>query len=152
MAIEIGLAEPRQIREVLNLLVSGVTSDVSSMEEIAGSWWRRFLFLRWFGPRFLGKQMDTFVATKGDSIIGFVIVQYDGDAAGTFDWAFLEPLDVGDNREEFADLIDTALDHVEEQGIHPTSTLVLRQPLLRKSRKFWTSSDLAGPITRTFSW
>ena len=119
MAIEIGLAEPRQIREVLNLLVSGVTSDVSSMEEIAGSWWRRFLFLRWFGPRFLGKQMDTFVATKGDSIIGFVIVQYDGDAAGTFDWAFLEPLDVGDNREEFADLIDTALDHVEEQGIHP---------------------------------
>ena len=119
MAIEIGIATPAQIREVLKLLVSGVTSDVSSMEEIAGSWWRRFLFLRWFGPRFLGKQMDTIVATEGDSIIGFVIVQYDGDAAGTFDWAFLEPLDEGDNREDFADLIDTALDHVEDQGIHP---------------------------------
>ena len=119
MAIEIGIATPSQIREVLNLLVSGVTSDVSSMEEIAGSWWRRFLFLRWFGPRFLGKQMDTFVATEGDSIIGFVIVQYDGDAAGTFDWAFLEPLDEDSNREDFADLIDTALDHVENQGIHP---------------------------------
>ena len=119
MAIEIGVATPREIREVLNLLVSGVTSDVSSMEEIAGSWWRRFLFLRWFGPRFLGKQMDTFVATKGDSIIGFVIVQYDGDAAGTFDWAFLEPLNEDENREDFADLVDTALDHVEDQGIHP---------------------------------
>ena len=119
MATEIGKATARQVRDVLNMLVSGITSDVSSMEQIAGSWWRRFLFMRWFGPRFLGKQMDTFVATEGDRIIGFVIVQYDGDAAGTFDWAFVEPLHVEDNREDFADLIDTALDHVEYQGIHP---------------------------------
>ena len=119
MATEIGKATTGQVREVLKLLVSGITSDVSSMEQIAGSWWRRFLFMRWFGPRFLGKQMDTFVATQGDRIIGFVIVQYDGDAAGTFDWAFVEPLDAEENREDFADLIDTALDHVEYQGIHP---------------------------------
>ena len=119
MATEIDIANPRQVREVLNLLVSGVTSDATSMEQIAGSWWRRFLFMRWFGPRFLGKQMDTFVATQGDRIIGFVIIQYDGDAAGTFDWAFIEPLDVKENREDFADLIDTALDHIEDQGIHP---------------------------------
>ena len=119
MATEIGKATPRQVRDVLNMLVSGITSDVSSMEQIAGSWWRRFLFMRWFGPRFLGKQMDTFVATEGDRIIGFVIVQYDGDAAGTFDWAFVEPLEIEDNREDFADLIDAALDHVEYQGIHP---------------------------------
>ena len=119
MVTEIGKANSGQVREVLNLLVSGVTSDVSSMEAIAGSWWRRLLFMHWFGPRFLGKQMDTFVATRGDRIIGFVIVQYDGDAAGTFDWAFVEPLDVKENREDFADLIDSALDHIEEQGIHP---------------------------------
>lgn len=119
MTTEIGKATPGQIREVLNLLVSGITSDVSSMEQIAGSWWRRFLFMRWFGPRFLGKQMDTFVATQGGRIVGFVIVQYDGDAAGTFDWAYVEPLDLEENREDFADLIDTALDHVEYQGIHP---------------------------------
>lgn len=119
MATEIGKATPKQVRDVLNMLVSGITSDASSMEQIAGSWWRRFLFMHWFGPRFLGKQMDTFVATEGDRIIGFVIVQYDGDAAGTFDWAFVEPLEVEDNREDFADLIDTALDHIEYQGIHP---------------------------------
>ncbi len=119
MVTEIGKATPEQVREVLKLLVSGTTSDVSSMEEIAGSWWRRFLFMRWFGPRFLGKQMDTFVATEGARINGFVIIQYDGDAAGTFDWAFLKPLDVEENREEFADLLDTALDFVEDQGIHP---------------------------------
>lgn len=119
MATEIGKATARQVRDVLNMLVSGITSDVSSMEQIAGSWWRRFLFLRWFGPRFLGKQMDTFVATEGDRIVGFVIVQYDGDAAGTFDWAFVEPLDIEENREDFADLIDAALDHIEYQGIHP---------------------------------
>lgn len=119
MATEIGKATAKQVRDVLNMLVSGITSDVSSMEQIAGSWWRRFLFMRWFGPRFLGKQMDTFVATEGDRIIGFVIVQYDGDAAGTFDWAFVEPLEVEDNREDFADLIDTALDQIEYQGIHP---------------------------------
>ena len=119
MAIEIGKATSSQVREVLKLLVSGTTSDVTSMEQIAGSWWRRFLFMRWFGPRFLGKQMDTFVATEGDRILGFVIVQYDGDAAGTFDWAYVEPLHVEENREDFADLIDAALDHVEDQGIHP---------------------------------
>ena len=119
MVTEIGKATSEQVREVLKLLVSGTTSDVSSMEEIAGSWWRRFLFMRWFGPRFLGKQMDTFVATEGARINGFVIIQYDGDAAGTFDWAFLKPLDVEENREEFADLIDTTLDFVEDQGIHP---------------------------------
>lgn len=118
MAIEIGKANAEQVRAVLKLLISGVTSDVSSMEQIAGSWWRRFLFMYWFGPRFLGKQMDTFVATQGDRIIGFVIIQYDGDAAGTFDWAYVEPLDVEENREDFAELIDTALDHVEYQGIH----------------------------------
>ena len=119
MVTEIGKANSAQIREVLDLLVSGVSSDVSSMEEIAGSWWRRLLFMHWFGPRFLGKQMDTFVATRGDRIVGFVIVQYDGDAAGTFDWAFVDPLDVEENREDFADLVDSTLDHVEEQGIHP---------------------------------
>ena len=75
--------------------------------------------MHWFGPRFLGKQMDTFVAIKGERIIGFVIVQYDGDAAGTFDWAFAEPLTDKENREDFADLIDAALDHVEGQGLHP---------------------------------
>lgn len=119
MVTEITKATPRQIREVLNLLVSGVTSDASSMKEIAGSWWRRLLFMHWFGPRFLGNQMDTFVATRGERIIGFVIVQYDGDSAGVFDWAFVEPLTVEENRDEFADLIDAALDHVEEQGLHP---------------------------------
>lgn len=119
MATEIGRATSSQVREVLKLLVSGTTSDVSSMEQIAGSWWRNLLFMHWFGPRFLGKQMDTFVATEGDRILGFVIVQYDGDAAGTFDWAYVEPLDVEENREDFADLIDAALDHIEDQGIHP---------------------------------
>ena len=119
MTTEFGKATAGQVREVLNLLVSGTTSDVSSMEQIAGSWWRRILFMHWFGPRFLGKQMDTFVATQGDRITGFLIVQYDGDAAGTFDWAYVDPLDVEENREDFAELIDTALDHLEYQGIHP---------------------------------
>ncbi len=119
MATEISKASPRQIRELLRMLLDGVSSDVSSMEAIAGSWWRRPLFLYWFGPRFLGKQMDSFVATVDERIIGFVIVQYEGDAAGTFDWAFVNPLSEESNRAEFADLIDTALDFVEGQGIHP---------------------------------
>ena len=119
MVTEIAQANSRQVREILNLLISGVSSDVSSMESIAGSWWRRILFVHWFGPRFLGKQMDSFVLTKDERIMGFVIVQYDGDAAGTFDWAFVEPLTDKENREEFADLIDAALDHVEGQGLHP---------------------------------
>jgi len=63
--------------------------------------------------------MDTFVATADERIVGFVIVQYDGDAAGTFDWAYVRPLGEERNRAEFADLIDTALDFVEGQGIHP---------------------------------
>ena len=119
MVTEFTKATPEQVRDVLDLLVSGVTSDARSMEEIAGSWWRRLLFMRWFGPRFLGKQMDTFVATRVERIIGFLIVQYDGDAAGTFDWAFVEPLTEEGNREDFADLIDIVLDHVEELGLHP---------------------------------
>ena len=119
MVTEISKASSGQVREVLRMLLEGVSSDVSSMEAIAGSWWRRPLFLYWFGPRFLGKQMDTFVATADESIIGFVIVQYDGDAAGTFDWAYVRPLEKESNRAEFADLIDTALDFVEGQGIHP---------------------------------
>ena len=119
MVTEISKASSGQVREVLRMLLEGVSSDVSSMEAIAGSWWRRPLFLYWFGPRFLGKQMDTFVATADESIIGFVIVQYDGDAAGTFDWAYVRPLEKESNRADFADLIDTALDFVEGQGIHP---------------------------------
>ena len=119
MDTEISRASSRQVREVLRMLLEGVSSDVSSMEAIAGSWWRRPLFLYWFGPRFLGKQMDTFVATADGRIVGFVIVQYDGDAAGTFDWAYVRPLGEESNRAEFADLIDTALDFVEGQGIHP---------------------------------
>ena len=119
MVTEIAKANSTQVRAVVKMLISGVSSDVSSMEEIAGSWWRRLLFMHWFGPRFLVKQMDTFVATQGERIVGFLIVQYDGDAAGTFDWAYVEPLTVEENREEFADLIDAALDYVEGQGIHP---------------------------------
>lgn len=119
MATQIAKATSAQVREVLQLLISGTTSDASSMEEIAGSWWRRLMFMHWFGPRFLGNQMDTFIAAREEGIIGFVIVQYDGDAAGTFDWAFVEPLEEEENREDFAELIDTALDFVEEQGIHP---------------------------------
>ena len=153
MAIEIGKATSSQVREVLKLLVSGTTSDVTSMEQIAGSWWRRFLFMRWFGPRFLGKQMDTFVATEGDRILGFVIVQYDGDAAGTFDWAYVEPLHV-DEKPVRTSPISSTLPSItlRTRASIPTSTLVSPPPHRPRSPRYLAISVLVRLTIRTRSW
>lgn len=118
MSSHVTIASKSEVRQVIELMMNGVTSDPQSMEELTTSWWRRLVFSRWVGPRLLQNQMDTFVIKDGDQIGAYLVVQYSGETAGTFDWALLGPTPE-ERIEQLAALLDEALDHVEENKLLP---------------------------------
>ena len=64
-------------------------------ESLKSSWWQRFSFQTLIGPRMFQSQMDSFVAVRkprSAELLGFLIFQYSGDLAGTFDWAVARSL------------------------------------------------------------
>ncbi len=110
--ITVQLARRDQVDQVIHLMLAGVSSDPTSIQEVVRSWWRRLLFTRSLGPRMFHREMDTFVALRGDRVVGYLIVRYEGQAAGTFDWGLADaPLDP----QIFDALVNAALDHVEAQ-------------------------------------
>ena len=127
MSVQAQIATQKQIHSVINLMFAGVSSDPSSISNLKRSWWQRLLFQRLIGPRMLGKQMDTLVvASQSDSptVLGFLVIQYSGETAGTFDWGLRRPLHDGaqpeqEEREILAALLGEALDHVEQRNQHP---------------------------------
>ncbi len=111
--VTIRLAERPQVDQVVRLMVAGVSSDPTSIRQVTRSWWRRLIFTRSLGPRMLQKEMDTFVALRDDQVVGYLVVRYEGEAAGAFDWGLVDqPPDPA----LFDALLNAALDHVEARG------------------------------------
>jgi len=112
-------ADKKQIGVLLEMMLDGISSDPSSVAAMGKSWWRRLIFRYVVGPRMLTSQMTSFAAHKDDGeVVGYLVLQYEGDSAGTFDWAVTESLDE-DGLEILGDLIEAALDHAEERGLTP---------------------------------
>lgn len=118
MTYTISKANKQQIGIVLDLMLDGISSDPTSVAALGKKWWQRLAFRYLVGPRMLTSQMTTFAADKEGKIVGYLVLQYEGDTAGTFDWAVTEPFD-GEGLEILADLLEAALDHAEEQGNTP---------------------------------
>lgn len=119
MNYTISKANKQQFGVVLDLMLDGVSSDPSSVGELGKSWWRRLIFRHLVGPRMLRSQMDTFVAVDDDGrVVGYLVMQVEGDAAGPFDWAVIESLDEG-GLDILGDLLEAALDHTEQRGTIP---------------------------------
>lgn len=118
MSYTILRATKKQIGLILDLMLDGVSSDPTSVGALGKSWWRRLVFRYAVGPRMLGNQMTTFAASRGDQLVGYLVLQYEGDTAGAFDWAVTESLEE-EGLEILGDLIEEALDHAEEKGTTP---------------------------------
>lgn len=118
MTYKISKANKQQIGIILDLMLDGVSSDPTSVAALGKKWWQRLPFRYLLGPRMLTNQMTTFAAEKEGRVVGYLVLQYEGDTAGTFDWAVTEPLD-GDGLEILGDLLEEALDHAEERGDTP---------------------------------
>ena len=116
MTYTISKANKQQIGIILDLMLDGISSDPTSVAALGKKWWQRIAFRYVVGPRMLTSQMTTFAANKDGRVVGYLVLQYEGDVAGTFDWAVTEPADE-DGLEILADLIETALDHAEERGL-----------------------------------
>ena len=118
LQFEAQVASKEQIKQTVDLLLSGVSSDPKGMAEFASSWWKRTIFKYSAGPRVMGRQMDTFVVSQSGGVLGYLSVQYGGDSAGAFEWGVSRPI-TQDARTDGAQilraLVRTALDHVEEQ-------------------------------------
>ncbi len=120
--VSIEEASGAQADAVIALMLAGASSDPSTIERITASWWQRLFFRRWIGPRILKRQMDTFVAVPepgSSDLLGYLIAQYTGGMAGTFDWGVQRPL-LGQTPEPaelavLADLLERVLDWVEER-------------------------------------
>lgn len=118
MTYTISKANKQQIGIILNLMLDGVSSDPTSVAALGKKWWQRLPFRYLLGPRMLTSQMTTFAAEKEGRVVGYLVLQYEGDTAGTFDWAVTEPADE-DGLDILGDLIEAALDHAEERGLTP---------------------------------
>ncbi len=137
-------------------MLAGVSSDPTSIQEVVRSWWRRLLFTHTLGPRMFHREMDTFVALQSQQVVGYLIVRYEGQAAGTFDWGLtgLPP-----DPQVFEALVHAALDHVEAQeemlffylGLSQEHAQVLA-PVLEAigfGRLDYQSFQMVGPLPLT---
>lgn len=118
MTYKISKANKKQIGIILDLMLDGISSDPTSVAALGKKWWQRIPFRYLLGPRMLTSQMTTFAAEKEGRVVGYLVLQYEGDIAGTFDWAVTEPADE-DGLDILGDLIEAALDHAEERGDTP---------------------------------
>ncbi|MBI3958982.1 MAG: hypothetical protein HY328_09240, partial [Chloroflexi bacterium] len=118
MNYTISKADKQQFGIVLDLMLDGISSDPSSVGALGKSWWRRLMFRHVVGPRMLGNQMETFVAVRDGRVVGYLILQFEGETAGTFDWAVIESLDE-EGIDILGDLIEAALDQTEKRGDIP---------------------------------
>jgi hypothetical protein len=116
MTYDIHRVTKDELSQVIRLMLSEVSSDPSGMAELRRNWLQRLAYQYLIAPRILRNQMDTLVATGEEGLLGYLIVQYLGTVAGTFDWAILPSVAAGERNEVLADLLDMALDRVEEQG------------------------------------
>lgn len=118
MSYSIQQADKKQIGVILEMMLDGISSDPSSIGELGKSWWRRMAFRYVVGPRMLRNQMTTFAAARDGRVVGYLVLQYEGDTAGTFDWAVTESLDE-EGLDILGELVEAALDHAEERGLTP---------------------------------
>jgi hypothetical protein len=125
MSIQVEKANGPQIKKAIEWMFAGISSDPSGMEGLKNSWWQRLVFQHLLGPRMFQGQMDSFVAVESSGtaeILGFLIVQYNGDMAGTFDWAVQRSLEgqelTAQEVEVLSNLIEKALDWIEEHKKH----------------------------------
>ncbi|RLT43751.1 MAG: hypothetical protein DWI57_03900 [Chloroflexi bacterium] len=126
MTYTISKANKQQIGAILEMMLDGVSSDPTSIAALGKKWWQRIPFRYLLGPRMLTNQMTSFAAEKEGRVVGYLVLQYEGDVAGTFDWAVTEPLD-GEGLEILADLLEAALDHAEQRGDTPLAYFGMQQ-------------------------
>ncbi len=121
MTVTVEKANNAQVKTAIQMMFAGISSDPSSMDSLKRSWWQRFMFQNLVGPRMLQGQMDSFVATPtvgSADILGFLIFQYSGALAGTFDWAVRRSLinqePTAEEVEILGDMLDFGLDWLQE--------------------------------------
>lgn len=117
LQFEANLASKQQIKQAVDLLLSGTSSDPQGLAEFTSSWWKRTMFKYSAGPRALGQQMDTFVVGQSGGLLGFLAVQYGGKAAGVFEWGVSRPITEEprtDGEQILRALVRAALAHVED--------------------------------------
>ena len=114
---EIHIASSKEINQVLQLMLAGISSDPDGMLELKRSWWRHLMFRKFVGPRMLRNQMDTWVAVQSGQVQAYLVVQYLGDVLGTFDWAVVEPRDPS-HQALLHRLLQAALTQARAQGAY----------------------------------
>ncbi|HRJ41909.1 MAG TPA: hypothetical protein PL105_08510 [Caldilineaceae bacterium] len=154
MNYTIGRASKKQIGIILELMLNGISSDPSSVGSLGKSWWQRLAFRYLVGPRMLRNQMETFVAVKDDEVVGYLVLQFEGDTAGTFDWAVTEPADE-EGIDILGDLIEAALDHTEKRGDIPLAYFGMQNSedarigALLTEMGFWLADYQSGQMRTT---
>jgi hypothetical protein len=127
MSVHIEKASRKQVGAVIDLMFADISSDPSGMESLKNNWWQRTLFRHLIGPRMLQGQMETFVATEepgSTDLLGYFVLQFQGETAGTFDWALANALWNGNPPDErdleaLAGLLGKALDAAEVRQHYP---------------------------------
>lgn len=155
MSYTITKANKQQIGPVLELMLDGISSDPTSVAALGKSWWQRMIFRHLIGPRMLRNQMVTFIAERDGRVVGYLVIQFEGETAGTFDWAVTDPLD-GEGIDILGDLIEAALDDVEARGQYPLAYFGMQSSTDSRVAKllgemgFWLADyqmgQLRGPL------
>lgn len=106
-------AESADYSRVIDLWMSGISSDRIAIEQAANSWWKRLLFRYIAGRKIFIQDMETHVVEGPEGICGYIGLQTAAETVNVFDWGL--DLDwTSEGHAAFQVMLDAILDHVYE--------------------------------------
>ncbi len=99
---------------VIDMWMTGISSDRVAIEHIANTWWKRLLFRHVAGRKIFMQDLETHVIEGPSGICGYVGLQYAIDSVSVFDWGIdleWEP----QGKQAFVMMLDSMLELVYER-------------------------------------
>lgn len=99
---------------VIDMWMSGISSDRVAIEHIANTWWKRLLFRYVAGRKIFVQDLETHVIEGPSGVCGYVGLQYAAESVSVFDWGInldWEP----QGKQAFSLMLDSLLELVYER-------------------------------------
>lgn len=107
-------ARTEDYRQVIDMWMSGISSDRIAIAQIANTWWKRLLFRYVAGRKIFIQDMETHVVENEQGLCGYVGLQYEENSVSVFDWGVQPEWQAG-GEAAFQAMLDAILDQAYDR-------------------------------------